>query len=322
MIVLQNAGLLNLKLMSLMGANVKTGDSIGYFGTGLKYAIAVLLREKVDFKMYLGTNEYRFYSRPEEIRGKEFTVCHLEGPHDSVELSFTEELGRGWELWQAYRELHSNCLDEGGVIVSNGGLKPKEGFTTFCLDIDPEKVKGVFLPEEEAPLYSYRGVEVYQGNSEWIFYKGIRAMKLEKPSLFTYNITSSMDLTEDRLFKYQFEAKSQVVRCIGGLTSDYSNIANSIIEVGADYYETRLEFETYNCSPFFEKLLKTHKESLLRKGYSFTPPVGKDWPTDTDDVYETLIQSLANAYHEDFCEEVGIEVDENEIILKLPNLPD
>ena len=33
------------------------------------------------------------------------------------QLPFTTELGKNWEVWQAYRELHSNTLDESGVIT-------------------------------------------------------------------------------------------------------------------------------------------------------------------------------------------------------------
>jgi len=47
MITFENDGEIDLRAISQFGINVKTGDSpIGFFGTGLKYALAVLMREE------------------------------------------------------------------------------------------------------------------------------------------------------------------------------------------------------------------------------------------------------------------------------------
>ena len=114
MISLKNPGLLEIDLITTMGAHVKESDSyLGRFGTGMKYAIAVLLRDNIDFDLYIGENRYEFYTESVTLRGKEFKKCFMRGPADSVPLGFTTDLGRDWKPWMAYRELFTNC-----VIVS------------------------------------------------------------------------------------------------------------------------------------------------------------------------------------------------------------
>ena len=45
MIVFENPGEIDIRSISTFGVSVKEGDNpIGFFGTGLKYAIVVLLR--------------------------------------------------------------------------------------------------------------------------------------------------------------------------------------------------------------------------------------------------------------------------------------
>jgi len=75
MITLQNHGLLDLELLATMGANVKdSDDAIGFFGTGLKYAIATFLREGINFHMLIGQNRYEFDTERKIIRGDEYNV--------------------------------------------------------------------------------------------------------------------------------------------------------------------------------------------------------------------------------------------------------
>ena len=101
------------EVWSTFGVSVKNGSNpIGMFGTGLKYAIAVLLREGRHISITSAGREYAFDVVEKNIRDKAFNICRCNGK----DLPFTTELGKTWELWQAYRELYSNCLDEGGEL--------------------------------------------------------------------------------------------------------------------------------------------------------------------------------------------------------------
>src|SRR5690606_13817094 len=73
------------------------------------------------------------------------------------------ELGKHWELWQAYRELHCNTQDEGGTtILVNREPRGRKGTTrivTWGLDevhLEADK----FLIRTE-PLWALNGVELH-----------------------------------------------------------------------------------------------------------------------------------------------------------------
>jgi len=52
MIILKNKGEIEIETITTMGVNVKECDSpIGFFGTGLKFAIATFLREGIAFAL-------------------------------------------------------------------------------------------------------------------------------------------------------------------------------------------------------------------------------------------------------------------------------
>jgi len=60
-IIFKNNGIIDLDFIRSFGVSVKENDNpIGFFGTGLKYAIAILLREKQEVSVFLGKEEYKF----------------------------------------------------------------------------------------------------------------------------------------------------------------------------------------------------------------------------------------------------------------------
>ena len=197
-----NAGHLNLDVIRTMGVSVKENDNpIGFFGTGLKYAIATLLRTGHIISLRTNGETIQFRTKPKEIRGKMFDMIMM----DDEQLGFTTDLGKNWELWQAYRELYSNCLDEGGM-VSSVFIENDTVFTVepnkvmaqgeqSIMDVHAERSK-IFLHGD--PWLITEGVEVHRGVSQYVYYRGVRVHKLLKPSRFTYNLTVHMSLTEDR----------------------------------------------------------------------------------------------------------------------------
>ena len=195
---------IDLLALSTMGVSVKKTDNpIGMFGTGLKYAIAVLLRTGHNIRLVVDGEPVYITSEPTTIRGEEFQLVHLDGRP----LGFTTELGKRWEVWQAYRELRSNAIDEqGGQVMTSLSGKWGTVVTVSGPEIDEVHRKGgVFL--ESTPMLSLPHIgEIHEGRSEYMYYRGVRAGKLEAPSLLTYNITNgSVDLTEDRTIEYPWE---------------------------------------------------------------------------------------------------------------------
>lgn len=209
-----------LEAFSLLGVNVKTSSSaIGRFGTGLKYAVAVILRHGGTLQLFVDGTEYEFYLHSKDFRGKTFQQIRMRkrdsGPLgrwlSSKALPFTTEFGKDWKLWQAFRELMSNTKDEAGeVLTFKYGPKESPGFnppakgTTIIVDCpafyEAMQEAEVFLVHDGQELvYEDDSVEIYNRPSKHLYYQGIRVYDLRYPARLTYNFkTGYVNLTEDR----------------------------------------------------------------------------------------------------------------------------
>lgn len=190
---------LDIDGMLIQGLSVKgSGDAIGRFGTGFKYAVAGILRSGGSIKALSGEDTYEFSTTPAVFRGKSYTQVTLNGK----QLHFTTGLGKHWKRWQLYRELYANTLDEGGHVVE-GEAAPKEGWSAIQvagLDDVHRKRTRYFLDPEEKALFRVGDLEVMGIGPErpaGIFNKGV-LVDGNLASLFRYNLTGLEDLTEDR----------------------------------------------------------------------------------------------------------------------------
>lgn len=190
-----NPGEIDPRMWSTFGVSVKeTNNAIGQFGTGLKYAIAVLMREGRSLVIVSGGKRYEFGVKQTDIRGKGFAHVTCNGEF----LPFTTHLGSGWDLWQAYRELYSNCLDEGGEISDAGD-------TVIYAEIGDINHHDVFLNKSDRTLLvSSQYCNVYSGSSSWIYNKGIKTAMLPEVAMYTYDLKGAA-LTEDRTLKYSID---------------------------------------------------------------------------------------------------------------------
>lgn len=238
MLSLQNLGLIPIEGITTMGVNVKDGPSIGLFGTGLKYAISVVLRLGGTITIYRGREPYRFSTETKEIRGKNFEIVHMNGQP----LGFTTEYGKTWEPWMAFRELYSNMLDEHGTH-SHEPQPAAEGVTTLHVDCGP--ITDAYANRHEyfiegTPIYlSPELLEVHPGPSEFIYYRGIQAGRLAKPSVLKYNILTETTLTEDRNLQ-PYYIGWRIVRGLERCTDQH--IFDEILLCGEDYFEYSLDW--------------------------------------------------------------------------------
>jgi len=206
-------GHLDLEAAVIFGVSAKeTDDAIGYFGTGLKYAVAILLRHNHDVEVRKFTNGdvvslQAFNTVDLEHRGKEFEQVYL----DDRPLGFTTHLGINWELWQAYRELYANTKDERGWIAQSTAFPIARGegdMTIITVRGDAfyrtHSERGKFILDGETPEHTFSDVEFYSGESNYVFYRGFAASPLLEDSLFRYNIVRDMDLTEDRTIAHDY----------------------------------------------------------------------------------------------------------------------
>lgn len=172
-----------------MGDSEKRGDDtkIGQFGSGLKYAIALLLRNGVKFHVetwgvhYIGGHDRQvrvhywpfIYTEEDPLTGKsreligfnverEYESFHsyiqtdefTDGvPEETIKTGFSPELGYNWELWMAFRELVSNMIDEGGSMGEERPEKESRRGTCMVLEFD-----------EDSPFH-----EVYMNRDNYLF---------------------------------------------------------------------------------------------------------------------------------------------------------
>lgn len=215
-VVFENDGLIDLIGITTFGVNAKVSDNpIGYFGTGLKYAIAVLLRRGQKITIWRGDEPLHFTVQTHTSRGKDFSVVCMNGQA----LGFTTDLGKTWEMWQAFRELFCNCSDEGGVAFETIDFNPRRGRTAVVVEGDQFFV--AFQKRTEyilgsKPMYKLDGVEVHSGASQTIFYKGIAVARFadNRRPLHTYNIVGHLELTEDRTVKYDWQPSQRVAEAV------------------------------------------------------------------------------------------------------------
>ena len=140
MLCFQTPTIIDEAFIFTMGASVKTNDSpIGYFGTGLKYAIAVTMRLKGKMTIYTPNVKYRFYTKTETLRNTaiEMVYCAREDGlgETKIRCPMTTEYGKNWEPWMALRELYSNTRDEKGEMYEDLPVFPELGdFTIITVD--------------------------------------------------------------------------------------------------------------------------------------------------------------------------------------------
>ena len=287
-VVFETPGLIDVRAFTIMGAHAKpnSANPIGFFGTGLKYAIAVLVRLGAEPVVWIGRDRFSFTKVVSTFRGAPLETIKMTVLKDgqtrrrSYELPYTTAYGKAWEVWQAFRELESNTRDEGGRAylidapekwdLFHGG--PEADKTYIVVDLPAfveaaEKIDEVFLPRGRrgAP-----GVilEAFDGPSGRIYYRTMRAMDLKKPSTFTYNVLERLDLTEDRTIKYEFYAKQAVARWV--LSAATVDQVEAVLKAGEDAWEHDLEFPAYVApSPAFEEVMRERRKGLSRNAWSY-----------------------------------------------------
>lgn len=233
-----NAEPIDLNAIAIMGVSVKTGDNpIGYFGTGLKFSIATLLRTGHSVVLYRDDEQIEFSVRSETIRGETFNRVVM----GDEPLGFTTQLGRNWEPWQAYRELRCNCNDEGGIIADE---RP-DGYFGTVFEIEGEAIsqchrsrREIFL--DSPPLSSTGECEIHHGETGFAFYRGVRAHKHQSHAMFTYNILDDVTLTEDRTIKNAWEVGYYASRAIA--QSDDEDVIEATLMAERGTFESNLDY--------------------------------------------------------------------------------
>jgi len=249
MIVFENKGNLDVRAIKTFGVNSKDNPdtAIGYFGTGLKYAIAVILREGGSIDIMSNGTVYTFAISRSKIRNDEFDIVTMNGE----ELGFTTSLGKNWKAWMAFRELYSNMLDEGGVAHTGPVSEVPPGeYTTILVKHKEmeqifEKKDFYFLnPLREAVAANWE-VEAYEKDGRvdcgGIYYKGVHVMETRETSLYDYNHKLGLTLTEDRTIRDSWSTLYHLSALTRG-SQDKKFITNMVM-APPNSYEGKINFK-------------------------------------------------------------------------------
>lgn len=261
MVIFKNPGLIDLEAVTTLGVSVKKDGAFGRFGTGVKYALATIMRHGGQVRIYRGTELHTLSTETKAIAGKEFNLVLLDG----VSMNITTQFGRDWEPWMVLRELGCNALDEDGDfhrldtpkdaegnycseirMPTEGPNVPEEDHTTIAvgwpaLDTAFSQKTDLFLDKTKVVLFEDDRVRIMQGASAHLFYRGIRVYKTERPTLFTYDILKEQTLTEDRTLASSWGV-DQILRDVYIASKD-GELLRQILSADSHYHEATLDFE-------------------------------------------------------------------------------
>lgn len=269
---ISNKGLLDIRLISLIGGTTKSDnyEKIGHFGTGLKYTLAFLFRNNIDFKIFIGKEEVKINIEDEKIGDVVFRIICINGHRTSI----TTQMGNEWKPWMIVRELYSNALDEGGSsykITENFDVLENE--TSFYVEMKPEIMEiynnwdEYFLVGKEC-YYEDEKIKIYPQKGKLKLYKqGILIKSFNFQSLFNYDIKNA---NINELREYQGSQELDLCRAITKI-KDKKVIQYFIEHVTEEHYESKIDYDYWSSTTFNDAWKETlkgckviHKEAVDR----------------------------------------------------------
>jgi len=310
-----NAGEIDPISICTFGVNAKETDNpVGYFGTGLKYSIAIILREGGKITIFNGKKKYAFTKKEKLIRGKLFNIIYMNGDP----LGFTTELGKNWKQWQAFRELYCNAKDEDGG-VSDEKAKPKKGQVLVEVESDSfhqcYENMGDFILNTK-PYLKTDKCDIHEGGGHVVYYQNIRIYEGREHALYTYNIKKDLDITEDRTAAHLHQVKERAANAI--FTCENEDIIFKSIHAFDGSFESGLRYD-YDATLTPSNLFLDIAEAEYRKptaNKTLTKVLAKyrDLPdmieVSLNEVNKVMLHRSIN-----FCKRIGYEVDTYKIIV-------
>lgn len=293
-----NDGILDIRLVALMGGTTKANDifKIGQFGTGLKYTLAFLFRNNLHFRIFAGMDEVSITLDEEVIREETFEIICINGHRTSI----TTRMGSDWEAWMVIRELWSNALDEGGADrYVTTQIKGESDKTIFYIQVD-KQIQDVIDQWDKyfihgiAPWFENDSFAIYPGGDSRRLYKnGILIDEKKKTkTMFAYDIKDAT-LNELREFKGSHEYS---------VTNALLNANERVIEyflenITNDHYEADLSFDWWHIkfSHIWEKVIGNGK-IIHQKALEHLQQSGAETPKGLIIVPEMLYKALSKQF--------------------------
>jgi len=279
-IVFETPGLIDLRAFTLMGvsAKPKSSNPIGYFGTGLKYAVATLVRLGAEPVVWIGQDRYQFFKRTDSFREVEFEQLSMRKMKpgwfkaEIVDLPYAVSYGRNWTAAMAFRELEANTRDEDGITyqVDEDPGACFAGQTRIVVDLPAfteafESRDDLFLP---GAVREGAGIQILPGEVEALYWRGLRVFETQKPCLQTYNFLDHMTLTEDRTLYAEFLARNALSDWL--LKSNDEHFIEQVLTADDGYWEHGLEFDP-NVAPSaaFHRVMLRHPKNMNKNVFGY-----------------------------------------------------
>jgi hypothetical protein len=285
-ILIQNDGEIETNSFELIGASTKRGEhgKIGFFGSGLKYSIAYMMRQGIEFRVFSGENELKFTTHPEQLKGHTFDrICINDTP-----TSYTVTMGPTWtEDWFVLREIYCNAIDESNcqLIKETDAVNSVEGKTRIYIELT-QKLQSIidnwdrYFSDEREPFFtnedtytSFIGTEDIEGRNKQkvivfnktegvIYRKGVRCY-VRKGLLFDYHF-EFLNINEDRTAKSIAGMSYCIAYLIGRLINE--TYVKSILRTAIDDEPCKEYYDIETSRPdngFSEKWVKFSKDNVL-----------------------------------------------------------
>lgn len=264
-LAIRNNGVLDIRLVSLMGGTTKSKDKykIGQFGTGLKYFLAFCVRNNIDFKIFCGEKQVVVTVEQETIKNEIFEIICIDG----IRSSITSRMGEDWEAWMIIREIWCNALDEGGskkfITTDVSGLADT---TTIFIQATPEITSVMsdwnkYFIHDQAPIFSSPEFCIYPGGKSFRLYKkGVLIHELdlttsEEFSIFSYDIADA-EINELREFKGS--VAQSVAKCLS--CCNVSTAKTFLENISQSAYDANIDLSWYlSWSSDWEKAIGDRK---------------------------------------------------------------
>lgn len=278
-LVFENQGQLSVLDLISMGDSIKVNDSskIGRFDSGLKYAVAILLRNNVEF--FITTKDHIFKAITTVLedsdtgKSKEvITILKEEvatGLISSHVTGFSPKLGIDWEFWMAIREIHCNCLDEGGSNYSCEELPDIKGnYTRVIITInnDIEKVlldwDNYFLNESLVEEYGHLEIHDNELSHLKLYKQGILVYEdRNKKSMYSYNFKNIV-IDEMRRASLTSATERDIRDALA--YSENTTLITELCTTGTKYFESKLDWDFAHFSDIWiETVNEIYSENQL-----------------------------------------------------------
>ena len=251
---ISNPGEASSSAFRIMGDSTARGtDQIGQFGSGAKHAILVLLRHKIQFKIFAGLREIPVNIVEEQHGNRKIPVVYIDNLPTSMSLEF------GAIDWtdpaMALRELICNALDQGSLIgdavqFTTNELVPTAGITQVQIEANIGGPIWAAASELDKMFLHYKSLEntsilPKEKASPLKFYrKGVFVSESPIETLFDYNDTKGqVKIDESRQFS-GFNLSAMMVSCVN--QADYPQQDQWLLkihsEVLSEYKQSPYEF--------------------------------------------------------------------------------